>query len=130
MAVLTDSELTATRADFDALLPGTCNILESTRTKTATGGGTITWGTATVGVKCDVWRYGIRPAEMGLERFGTGAELIASAYYTFALPHSTTILEQNRIEYGGEQFQVVGVDDTLPDQIQLRVFARRTEALS
>lgn len=129
MAVLSTSELASIRTDFDALLPGTCNILEITRTKTATGGGTITWGTATAGVACDIWRYGDRPGESGVGPGGVGSEMVAGYNYTFAMPYNTTVLESNRLEYNGQQFQVFGVDDTLPDQIQLRVFAHRTESL-
>lgn len=128
MAIFTDGELDDIRATFDGLLPGTCNILSATRTKTATGGGTITWGTATAGVACDVWRVMRQPQEIGLGRFGEGAELVAMAEYTFAMPHDTTISESHRIEFRGGVYQVVKVDDALPDQLQLRVHTRRTES--
>src|SRR5690606_3025718 len=123
-----DGELEATRELFNSLLPGTCNILSRSVSGDGMGGGTVTWGTAVAGVACAVWRAGQRPMEAGLGRFHEGSELVAQAEYTFGMPHDTTIDESQRIERDGVVFQIIRVDDVLPDQVQLRVWVRKTES--
>lgn len=127
--IFTASELAQLRDDFDGLLPGTCNILAGTTVSDGMGGGTVTWGTATAGVACDVWRAGRVPEEHGLGRFNEGSELVAIAEYVFGMPHDTPVDEQNRVEFQGIPYNVIRVDDLLPDQVQLRVYVRKSETL-
>lgn len=123
MALLSDDELNLIRTDLDAILPGTCHILTPTHGTTSTGGGTITWGTAST-VACDIHPFGNRLGEEVHFRDDSG-ELIAQSFWEFTLPAETSVDESNHIKYEGVVYQVDAVLGPVATEMERRVIARK-----
>jgi len=106
---LSSAEIAQMRSDYEAIgLPDTCIILSGTVAADGQGGGTITWGTTTTGVKCRL-DYVSPSFQGGQESIAAGA-LQSFPSYFLAMPYNTAITTANRVEYGGATYNVSEVN--------------------
>jgi len=104
-STLTSAEIAQMRADVeDIALPDTCNILSGTQTFDGQGGGTVTWGTTTAGVKCRL-DYTSAAFQGGMEAV-FGAALKPFAGYYLTVPYNTSLTTANRVVHGTITYNV------------------------
>lgn len=116
---LSSNELAQIRADVQALLPDTGDILSSSLTPDGAGGWTTVWGTATASVG-----YRLDPIRQREEVGGA----VMWSYHTFqlTLPYDTTIEPENRFQASdGQLYNVIGVDDGKSWQVSVRCVVER-----
>lgn len=119
-----DSELTLMRAEIEALLPDTANILEVTRVSDGQGGYNDSWGTATGGtaVACRL----DAAASAGISNFQGNEVMRGGAVQPYGrwvatLPYNTTITTDNRLEINTRTFNVIALDTNKSWQLNVRV---------
>jgi head-tail adaptor len=111
--MLTSAEITYMRAQLEDLMPDTCNILSVTHTSDGQGGVTDTWGTATAGVACRLdYMQGVETVFGGAMQPYTGWKL--------TLPYDTSLTTAQRVEHGGNTYNVIEVDTDKSWPIVLR----------
>ena len=98
--MLTDAELAVLRATQEKAMPETVAILRLTRTSDGAGGWTETWQTvATV-------RGRIAPYVGGPGEEVRGGALKAYGEYVVTLPQNTDVLQTDRVQISGVQYDV------------------------
>jgi head-tail adaptor len=98
------SELAGLRADIQDTLPEICNILSVSRTADGYGGMTETWGTASASVACRM------DHKVGkIATVGGAAETYQGNMLT--LPYDASITTSNRVQYGGNLYNVDSVSE-------------------
>ena len=101
--MLPSIELARLRTDLEQTLPDQCNILTFSRTSDGMGGWSETWGTTYSAVPCRLDFIG------GREAVQSGA-LIPYTRAIVTLPQATVITTQNRIEHGGNTYNIQTVN--------------------
>ncbi len=103
-STLTSAELAQMRTDLeDVMLPDTCTILSGTQTVDGQGGGTLTWGTTTTGVKC-------RVDFLSGDEAVFGGQLKPFVGFNLTVPHNTTLTTANRVIHGTITYNVSEID--------------------
>lgn len=118
--MLSNGDLFYMRDALEELLPDTCNVLTQTIVIDGQGGAAQTWGTAQAGVACR-----LDPGRKEMVERVTGAALQPYSYWWLTLPHGTGLNEQQRIEHGGEVYNVVGVDTDKSWSASVRAVVQR-----
>ena len=123
-----DSELTLMRAEIEALLPDTANILEVSRVSDGQGSYTDSWGTATGGtaVACRL----DAAASAGISNFQgnevmRGGAIQPYGRWVVTFPYDTTITTENRVEINTRTFNVIADDDKKSWQLDVRVIVEQ-----
>ena len=103
--MLSNSELSDMRSTIqDYLLPDTCNIISITRTSDSSGGFTEAWGTATASAAC-------RLDTQNGKYMNLDGSVRTYKMLILSLPYNTTITTGNRVQYDGNTYQVLMVNE-------------------
>jgi len=120
MSMFPSAMMAKIRDRAEALLPGTCNIQTGTVTLDSIGGSTITFGSVAAGVPC---KLSARTHNQGLE----GGKFSVFTEWTFHLPHDQPVSVGQRIVYGGDNYEIVGVEDDHDWRVFRNVTVERAE---
>lgn len=115
--MIPSSELALLRADLTGVLADSCAVVRVTRTQTDSGG----WTDATTTQSAQPCRVG--PLS-GRERIA-GGKIAQEADLVMTLPFDADIRWDDRVEHGGESFEITAIDDRT-DRLVRRVYVRRT----
>lgn len=112
MAILSDSELDAIKADVLTMLPDTGYILTRTLAPDGFGGNNTTWGTAsTTACRLD-WKSGNEGLSGGGKQSYTG--------WMVTIPISVTITTRDNIKINGDVYNVKSIDPEKSWQVSTR----------
>jgi hypothetical protein len=115
--LLTDKDIAYMQDVIAVMLPDTCNILSEALASDGQGGQTSTWGTVSTGVACRLDESG----QTGGNQLVPVAGALREAHrYMLSLPHDTTIGAHDRIEFAGNTYNVISVNDHISWQAVMR----------
>lgn len=120
MSMFPAAQMTKIRARAEVMLPGTCTIQSGTITLDAIGGNTITFGDVATDVPCKLAAKSSSQAEVG-------SKFTAYTEWVFHLPHDQDVAVGQRIVYGGDNYEIVSVEDDHDWRVFRQAIAKRTE---
>lgn len=101
---MTSTDLAKIRAEQNKLLPDTVYIQRLARTSDGAGGWTEVWQTVAT------TKGRIAPSQRGGEAVQGGA-ITAYGEYIVTLPHDTELLQDDRLQISGTQYEVKAILD-------------------
>lgn len=121
MSFLTDQELTEIRAEVEKVLPDTCTIQTETLTSDGGGGGTVSWTDAATSVACKLVAKtaGVADLEGGRINYHTD--------WLVRLPYDQSVAVGQRIVIGGDNYEVMSVEDDHSWRALRSAYCRRTK---
>jgi len=120
MSMFSAAEMTKIRTRARATLPGTCTIQTGTVTLDSIGGSTVTFGTVATGVPC---KLAARSASQG----ETGGKFSVYTEWLFHLPHDQDVAVGQRIVYGGDNYEIVSIEDAHDWRVFRQAITKRAE---
>ena len=115
--LLTDKDIAYMQDVIAVMLPDTCNILSEALASDGQGGQTSTWGTVSTSVAC---RLDEETGTRGNQLVPAGNALREAHRYMLSLPHDTTIGAHDRVETGGNTYNVISVNAGVSWQAVMR----------
>jgi hypothetical protein len=107
LGLLTDADLAYMQSTIEDMFPAVCNILSEALASDGQGGQTSTWGTVASNVACRLDDQSAR----GINQLVPVAGALREAHrYILSLPHDITINTHDRVETGGNTYNVVSVN--------------------
>ena len=108
------------RDKAESMLPGTCVIQSGSITLDSIGGNTITYIDEYLAVPC---KLATKTKSQGV----TGGQFTVFTEWTFHLPYDQEIAVGQRIVYGGDNYDVVGVEDDHDWRVFRNAIVERSE---
>lgn len=120
MSMFAAAEMAKLRARAENLLPGTCNIQTGTVTLDAIGGNTVTFGNTSTAVPC---KLAAKTHTQGM----IGGQFSVYTEWVFHLPYDEAIAVGQRIVYGGDNYEIVSIEDDHDWRVFRQAIAKRAE---
>jgi len=119
--LLTQREIDGMRHTAGDMLPSSCTIQTRTTAADAQGGITATWANSYTNVPC---KFSVlQMKEPGF----AGAQWHVTTGWVLSIHHDQPIAVGNRVVFGGDTYEVVGVDDDHDWRVLRRVQLRRAD---
>jgi SPP1 family predicted phage head-tail adaptor len=113
-AEITEQALASVRAvDGDTVLPDRCAIFRAKYTKDASGGRVADWRRIAFDVPCEVREpKALREGEVA-------SRTTAQADMEIDLPYGTNVREKDRLQVGGQRYEIIGTNAGASGAIRL-----------
>lgn len=118
--MLTATEIAAMRAVLDTSLPDSGTIVRATLVDNGAGGQTPTWAAAGT-VLCRVSPTPLTPTE----QVDASDAPAARRAFVVTFPHGTDVRATDRVQFGGDTYELVGVDAPRSWSLDVRANAIR-----